>query len=129
MINRYIKIQDQYRNRLTASIVKTVKPLARLLKEKKLFMPFFRNVENNGYYTYHPQRNAVINVYNELCRIIDLSFTWSETKEGHGTWSDINQQWQFSAARLNYQEMEKYVNDIIDAAKRKYNATETNKTC
>lgn len=105
-------------------VVRIVTPLARLLKEKDVFMSFINNTRNNGFFITSPHDINAIDIYNLIWCIIDWSFTWSYAKEGHGIWSGIHHQWRDKFFRLSVDDKEKYVEEIINTAKKKYNAIE-----
>lgn len=123
-----LKIQAQYKLNFYIDIVRTVEPLARLLKENLLFIPYFINTKNELEYCCLHYKDSdeiyVVDVWSIIYRIIDLSFLWSDTPQEHETWSKLHKKWINMYEALPQATKLKYAQKITDIAKTKYNAVE-----
>ena len=123
-----IKMQAQYKLNFYIDIVRTVEPLARLLKESLLFIPYFINTRNELEYRCLHYKDSgeiyVVDVRNIIYRVIDLSFLWSDTPQEHEAWSKLHRKWIEMYEALPQATKLKYTQKITDIAKTKYNAVE-----
>lgn len=54
----------------------------------------FLNWENHvNIFTINPLKECFKNNNNQLCYLIDRSFLWTSTKEGHDFWSALDEKW------------------------------------
>lgn len=93
-----------------------------LTKKGKEFYIFFLRFlkENKAFYPYQKAllKHRGISFFNELCnnndiRIIDLSFTWSNTIEGHSFWCCLNANFMNEWLSYKKKEKEKFINELL----------------
>lgn len=82
-------IDEKYKERL--------KYLKRFLKEHGVYTIFFKNIKERRFDEYSVIRNNFNSSWEEMVKsgnyidsVIDASFIWRNTPEGHGFWSGLN---------------------------------------
>lgn len=72
----------------------------RAVREQK--WPYFKTIENNiNPFTIEPIRK----LFNpkQYCKLIDMSFKWSLTPEGHTYWEELDRKWRRIIKDIEFQ--------------------------
>lgn len=70
-------------------------------KENSEFQKGIANRDGNFFYLFTNKHNINNNEEYLIRKLIDLSFVWSKTKEGHSFWAKVHAKWYITITQYN----------------------------